>query len=66
MGSEREMTLKEWVERLAECHLARREYEGLLAEVERLRAALELIESMKPDEAEMEAAHVARQALGEK
>ena len=31
---QREMTLQEWVERLPECHSARKEYAALKAEVE--------------------------------
>jgi hypothetical protein len=32
---QREMTLQEWVERLPECHSARKEYAALKAEVEK-------------------------------
>jgi hypothetical protein len=32
---QREMTLQEWVERLPECHIARKEYAALKAEVEK-------------------------------
>jgi len=42
MSSEREMTLKEWVERLPEIHLARREYDRLAAENERLKEESDL------------------------
>jgi len=45
--AQREMTLEAWVARLPECHNARKEYEALKAEVNRLTklAKLELVDS---------------------
>ena len=38
MTTEQEMTLKEWVEKLPECHLARKQYNQLLRDSDVLLA----------------------------
>lgn len=35
-GPQREMTLREWVESLPECHLARKQYTQLIAQLQEL------------------------------